>query len=195
MLRAAELSCERAYPMVITPSDELLFKVPSPSKEDCPICLLPMPIDELKCIYAPCCGKFICHGCQYQTIMVAATSKKSSSLITKCAFCREPTIVSDKEFIAMCKKRMAAGDGNAFCFLGMNYHDGLLGLQQSNGKAAELWLKGAAHGSVPAQCQVAIAYHQGLGVDQNGKKAIHFYQLAAMGGDVTSRFVVGDFEW
>ena len=142
MLRAAELSCERAYPMVTTPSDEILFKVPPPSKEDCPICLLPMPLSELNCNYEPCCGKFICHGCMDQKIMVGASSKKLSSLIGKCSFCREPTLVSDKEMIARSKKRMAVGDGDAFCFLGMNYHDGLLGLQQSNTKAAELWLKG-----------------------------------------------------
>lgn len=190
MLRAAELSCERVYPM-ITPSDELLFKVPSPSKEDCPICLMPMPLNELHCTYSPCCGKFICHGCMHQKIMVAASSKGSKSLIGKCSFCREPTFVSDKEIIARCKKRMAVGDGDAFCFLGMNYYDGLLGLQPNYTKAAELWLGGASLGSVPAYNHIAIAYSKGLGVEKNEKKAFHFNQLAAMGGDVTSRFNLG----
>ena len=103
MLRAAELSCERAYPMAATPSDEMLFKVPPRSKEDCPICLMPMPLSELNCTYSPCCGKFICHGCMHKKIMVGASSKKLSSLVGKCSFCREPTIVSDKEMIARSK--------------------------------------------------------------------------------------------
>ena len=86
------------------------------------------------------------------------------------------------------------GDGDVFCFLGMNFCDELLGLQKNNTKAAELWLKGAALGSVPAQYHIAIAYNQGLGVERDEKKAVHFYQLAAMGGDVISRFNLGVHE-
>ena len=76
-------------------------------------------------------------------------------------------------------------------FLGLNYHDGLLGLQPNYTKAAELWLGGASLGSVSAYSLIASAYSKGLGVEKDEKKAFHFYQLAAMGGDVTSRFNLG----
>jgi len=127
----------------------------------------------------------------HQKIVLATSRKGSKSLIGKCSFCREPTLISDKEQIARCKKRMAVGDGDAFCFLGLNYYDGLLGLQQNNMKAAELWLKGAALGSVSAQNKVAFAYSKGVGLEKDERKALHYSQLAAMGGDVTARFNLG----
>lgn len=47
-------------------SDDELFRDPPP-KEDCSICMLPMPFANGLCgvhtIYMPCCGKTLCKGC------------------------------------------------------------------------------------------------------------------------------------
>ena len=47
-------------------SDEELFREPPP-KEDCPICLLPIPFANGFCnicsAYQACCGKTLCMGC------------------------------------------------------------------------------------------------------------------------------------
>ena len=45
-------------------SDDELFKQPPP-KEDCPICLLPLPL--LLPVHKSCCGKIICSGCRHTT--------------------------------------------------------------------------------------------------------------------------------
>ena len=42
--------------------DEQLFKQP-PQKEDCPICMIPLPSLDTGSRYKACCGKFICSGC------------------------------------------------------------------------------------------------------------------------------------
>ena len=46
--------------------DDELFQDPPP-RDECPICLLPMPFTEGICgvttVYLPCCGKVICDGC------------------------------------------------------------------------------------------------------------------------------------
>ncbi|KAL7523482.1 hypothetical protein ACHAXR_000199, partial [Thalassiosira sp. AJA248-18] len=76
-LRAAELNWERKFPLV-TPPDEVLFLQPPPAKDDCPICLLPMPLGESKCLYSPCCGKFICLGCFEATLLAALSSNNKT---------------------------------------------------------------------------------------------------------------------
>ena len=42
--------------------DEQLFKDPPP-REECPICMLPLPIDAGEYSFKSCCGKLICAGC------------------------------------------------------------------------------------------------------------------------------------
>ena len=54
-------------------SDEDLFKQPPP-REECPICMLPLPLDDGETDYQACCGKVICCGCMHaveQEIIVA----------------------------------------------------------------------------------------------------------------------------
>src|SRR5210317_1395764 len=41
--------------------DEALFKEPPP-REECPICLLPLPLDARQTTFQSCCGKIICEG-------------------------------------------------------------------------------------------------------------------------------------
>ena len=48
---------------------ELLFKQPESScYGDCPICSLPLPLDEEKSIMYTCCSKTLCRGCAYASI-------------------------------------------------------------------------------------------------------------------------------
>ena len=45
-------------------SDEDLFKE-APPMDECPICMLPLPLDFLGINYQACCGKDLCGGCMY----------------------------------------------------------------------------------------------------------------------------------
>jgi len=42
--------------------EEALFKDPPPPDE-CPICMLPLPLDASQTDFETCCGTVICHGC------------------------------------------------------------------------------------------------------------------------------------
>ena len=47
--------------------DLALFNEVEP--EECPICLLPLPIDNCQSAFNSCCGKVICNGCIYAMFM------------------------------------------------------------------------------------------------------------------------------
>ena len=61
--------------------DEVLFKDP-PSREECPICMLPLPLDMEHAAYYPCCGKLICNGCIGSIGIIAPKSKKCIRVAT-----------------------------------------------------------------------------------------------------------------
>jgi len=192
-IRAAEMKCETAYPITDIPSDELLFKIPPPSKDDCPVCLLPMPISELRCAYMTCCGKFLCHGC-IRAAFCSGSKAAFSSMVVRCALCREKTIVPDDVILQRVKKRMAANDGDAYFFLGCNYFDGTLGLKKNLAKAVELWLIGASLGSGTSQERLWAVYSEGWIVKKDKEKAVHYGRLAAMKGHVIARWNLGNHE-
>ena len=52
-------------------SEEDLFKTPLP-RDECPICMLPLPFEHSRVRYQSCCGKEICIGC---VRMAAGTEK------------------------------------------------------------------------------------------------------------------------
>ena len=71
---------------------------------------------------------------------------------------------------------------------GNDYDTGDLGLPRDPKKAMELWLKAGELGDELAHYNIGCAYLEGCGVEQSEKKAIHFYQLAAMGGHPGARY-------
>ena len=63
--------------------DEILFRQPESSHlGDCPICMLPMPLDKEASLMQVCCGKLMCLGCFH------AHAKHKKSLELSCPFCR-----------------------------------------------------------------------------------------------------------
>ena len=66
--------------------DEILFKQPESSHiGDCPICCLPLSIDDEQSIWNSCCCKLICTGCNL-------SNKKreiKERLEHKCPYCRK----------------------------------------------------------------------------------------------------------
>ena len=117
-----------------------------------------------------------------------------ASEIETCPYCREEAIHSNKGIIKRIEKRCEAGDASAFNMLGGEYEDGGLGLARDPRKAVELYIRGGELGCEAAYNNVGCMYDTGQGVEQNLKKAIHYYQLAAMGGSEGARFNLGAFE-
>ena len=166
--------------------DEQLFKEPPP-REECPICFLPLPIDNGQTHFECCCGKSICCGCIFAMNM----SEGGKDL---CPFCRTPT-PSDEDIINKTKKLMKKSNGGAFHHLAGYYARGINGLPQDYQKANELLFKAVELGYSEAYCKLGDSYRLGRGVDIDMKKANYYYELAAMGGDVYARHNLGAMEW
>ena len=176
--------CERR---VAELHDMELFKQP-PLKEDCPICMLPLPSLDTGSRYKACCGKIICSGCIH-----AVRLRDSGAGL--CPFCRTPTTYSEEENIKRLKKRIEAGDVEAIFGLGCFYDQGMYGLTQDQDKAMELYHEAGDLGYAAAYHNIGNAYDSGVGVERDEVKANHYYELAAMGGFATARHNLGNAEF
>ena len=168
--------------------DEKLFKRP-PQEEDCPICFLRMPSLDTGRRYQACCGKNICSGCVY------AGLKMKGNVDQLCPFCRTPAPKTDEEIIRRVRKRVEVGDAVAMYSLGCYYDEGFNGLIQNHDKTLELFHRAGELGNAEAYYNIGITYDNGIGVETNEKKAIHYYELAAMGGVVNARYNLGCDEY
>ena len=166
--------------------DEKLFKQPPP-KEDCPICMLPLPSLFTGSKYRACCGKIICSGCVY------AVEKRDGG-VGLCPFCRAPP-TPEELVLEQINKRVEFGDAEGMRNLGGCYYIGSHGLPQDYAKALELWHQAGELGHATSYFNIGSSYLQGNGVERNEKKAVHYYELAAMGGDVESRHNLGALEF
>ena len=93
-------------------------------------------------------------------------------------------------------KRIEVDDAHAIYNLGCCYSKGLHGLPQDRAKALELYHRAAELLGHAKSCfGVGNAYYHGNGVERDEKKAKHYYELAAIGGHVTSRYNLGCFDW
>ena len=168
-------------------SDDKLFKQPPPN-EDCPICLLSLPVLESGSMYMPCCGKVICSGCGFAPVY---DNLGNEIIEEKCPFCRTPVHESDEEYNERLQKRVEVDDAVAIFNLGNNYRNGEDGVPQDYDKAFELFVRAGELGHVDAYNNVGYSYEIGSGVEIDEKKANHYYKLAAIRGDVISRYNVG----
>ena len=87
--------------------DRRLFTQPDGSHEgECPICFLPMPLENEKSAFMSCCGQLICMGCIHASYVSNIHDHAKAST---CVFCRTPT--SDKEeYEKRTKERIEAND-------------------------------------------------------------------------------------
>ena len=173
----------------ITISDEDLFADPPP-KEECPLCMLPMPCTNGVCgilkAYMACCGKMICEGCS----IAEDDEVAKGNLKDLCSFCRVPMATSDDEFVKRLMKRANANDHNAFYALGGIYRRGGE-LSQDTTKAFEMMNKAAELGLSMAHYNISISYLTGDGVERDLDKASRHLELAAIGGDEVARHKLG----
>ena len=176
--------CERRAAEIQTELYEEQLFIQPPLKEDCPICMLPLPSLSTGYKYSSCCGKIICSGCVVAVALLRDDDEQ------KCVFCRTPAPKS-YEIMERYTKRMEAGDANAIFSLGCFYDDGLYGMTQDQDKAMELYHRAGELGCARAYYNIGNAYNFGRGVERDEKKAEHYHELAAMGGDEMARHNLG----
>ena len=111
--------------------DERLFKEP-PREEECPICMLPLPLNISESSFESCCGKRICNGCVH--------AMRETGAKDLCPFCRTPFFTDDDDAIERLKKLMEKGNPTAYNNLGGFYAQGINGMPQDMARANELYL-------------------------------------------------------
>ena len=178
-------------------SDPELWK-PRPPNEDCPVCLVPLPLEIEKIAYNPCCGKEICTACNkenYRALEVMNEKRRKKDLppLNKsCAFCRESIYKNDAEYAEQIKKRIDKGDDEAVVTMALWYLDGLKGLPKDEAKAMELAKRAAGMGYARAMHLLGLAYIKGAhGCPRDEKKGIGYLENAVKMGDVASRYSLG----
>jgi len=175
-------------------NDEELFKQPPP-KEDCPICFLTLPAYITGWRYMSCCGKVLCSGCIHAPVY----DNQGNEVVEKkmCPFCRtpNPTSLEEEEIIKRLEKRIEAGDAHAIFNIGVYYRHGRNGFPQDYTKALELFHRAGELRHFEAYTNIGASYNKGNGVEVDMKKAIHYYELSAIGGCVSARFNLGNNEW
>ena len=167
--------------------DEKLFKDHA-ERDECPICMITMPIDATQVAFNPCCRKFICNGCIHAQTKEDIKSGKAYEDWGACPFCRERTVGSDK--VADEVKRCVEIHN---CFYAMNmlgiyYLNGECGLPRDLNKAIELFLEAGKLGCAEAYNNLGNIYILENGIDKDVRKAKKYYELAVIGGHAMSRY-------
>ena len=169
--------------------DDALFTQPAISHlGECPICFLPLPLDVQTLM--PCCSKSICDGCLFANVMSNITDKIKAG---SCMLCREQPTWSKNDYTERVKKRAEANDPVAIRRMG--------GERFSEGdydSAFEYLTKAAELGDIESHFLIGNMYHgvkhefesmhkKGEGVEKDEKKAVYYYEKAAIGGHPDAR--------
>ena len=159
--------------------DELLFKQPEGTHlGDCPICCLPVPIEQTKSTLNVCCSKRICNGCDHANKL----REYDGRLLHKCPFCRKKLPDTQEEADVQRMKRVEANDPTAICHMGSKRnHEG------DNNAAFEYWTRAADLGDAEAHYQLSNLYRDGEGVLKDEKRERHHLTVAAIGGHPVAR--------
>ena len=167
--------------------DDDLFEQPDESHlGECPICCLPLSIDQSKTIMNDCCSQLICNGCNVANKL----REIAAGLDQRCAFCREPMPKSQQERDKRLMARIKKNDPIAMCEMGKTRRR-----EGDYETALEYLTKAAELGNASAHHALTIMYHRGEGVEKNVEKKIYHLELAAIGGHPMARHNLGCEEW
>ena len=155
-----------------------------PEADECPICYLPLPLDDQQSWFQTCCMKAVCEGC------ILAAEKRG---MFDCPFCRAPS-PDYSEVIPMIQNRVDAGDPVAISQLGNKYRSGEYGLVKDVTRAVELYERAAELGVKEAHYNLGVLYSAGTDVQKDTAKAIRHYEAAAKEGYTKARVNLGCME-
>jgi TPR repeat protein len=166
--------------------DANLFRQPDESHlGECPICCLPLPLENGKSVITSCCCKVICKGCDYANYL----REEEQGLEERCPFCREPLPCTDEEKVQNLMERVKANDPVGLFQVGTRCHR-----EGDFEGAVEYYTKAAELGEIDAQYKLATMYDGGLGVDKDEKKEVYYLEEAAIRGHPDARYNLGCHE-
>ena len=160
---------------------------PIQEKEECPICMITLPIHEEEISFSECCGKYVCSGCVCENIKTYRNQIERRVITMeefKCAFCRQPP---PKNTIKALKKLMKKNNTQAFLHMAGYYERGD-GVMQSDIKALEMRIRAAELGNAQAYTLIAYQYDYGNLVGQNTPKVFEFLEIAAKKRSIPAQY-------
>eukprot|EP00986_Skeletonema_menzelii_P005098 scaffold1801_cov79-Skeletonema_menzelii.AAC.5 len=170
-----------------TAADIILFQQPESSHlGDCPICILPLPLDTKKSMMQSCCTTMICIGCYYASIKCKVETKIGERT---CPFCRQPEPRGAAEIEGYKKKRIEVNDPVAMLEAGKRcYHQG------DYENALDYFNKAAKLDEAEAHYCLSFMYRDGTGVNRDMGKKLQHLEEAAIGGHPKARHNLGVYE-
>lgn len=187
-------------------ADDLLLFSPTPA-EDCPVCMVPLPINSLDYKYWVCCGRNICFACEVEQGRARnlrnnrRKKEELPPLEEACAFCRVSASKFDnmkvEEKIRCLEERIRKGDAAAAHCLGSCYWTGMHGFEINQAKALENFQRASNLGCGISMRQMAFAYTSGKfgGLQENRVKAKKHAAEAVKKGDAIAHFVLGCYQF
>ncbi len=119
--------------------DKELFEQPDGTHlGECPICFLPLSLDQRKSRFHSCCCKSMCNGCIH--------AYEISNGGDRCPFCREPPVSGEEKHCKRVMKRVKVNDPNALNQMGIRRHK-----EGDYNRAIEYFRKAAALGDIEAR--------------------------------------------
>ena len=165
---------------------------PIPEREECPICMIPLPIGEEGTIFMKCCGKTICRGCGYKAVETDEKNGVDPFMMGMCAFCRQPPIHPKNQIKAL-KKLMKKNNPKAFVIMATRYEEGN-SVIQSDTKSLEMRIRAAELGSAQAIGLIGKFYEVGRVVEQNMSKVFEFLEVSAKKRSVLAHHLLALYE-
>ena len=169
--------------------DEILFRQPeSTHLGDCPICCVPLPIEDgenKNQWVTSCCGKSICDGCSTSNEL----RQFEENMQFTCPFCRHPEPKTDADINKNLMKRVAVNDPVALREMGLRHFQ-----KEEYDKAFEYFSRAAEMGDADAHFNLSEMYWVGHGVEKDEKKKIHHLEEAAIQGHPMARHNLGSIE-
>ena len=171
--------------------DEELFKDPEQEREECPICMLPLPYDGEQIKFQVCCGKYLCWGCVHAQRREDVKSGKAMGDIGACAFCREPYPETEEIAREQLKNSMKKNNAEAIHCVAGCYMKGHKGFPRDEVKGRELLLKAAELGYADSYATLGMSYKINYDGEVDLHKQRHYFELAAVGGCIPARHNLG----
>ena len=155
--------------------DKELFEQPEGTHlGECPICFIPLPLDQTKYSFYSCCCKLMCNGCSYADCM--------NNRRNRCPFCREPVVRGEEQNYKRVMERVKANDPNALTRMGV-----IRCKEGDYETAAEYFKEAAELGDASAHCRLGLMYYTGEGVEKDEENAIYHLEKASICGNPDAR--------
>ena len=159
-----------------------------PHNEECPICLLPLPVYENGVMYRQCCDSLICKGCvshhMFTLIKEGVEKEKGLNAVMACPLCRQVP-KENVDMFALQKDLANAGKLEAMYELAMTYIHGENGVMIDWDEGLK-WIKqAAAEGFGKASYFIGQCYWDGRNtIERDMDKAIKYFKQAGDDGFV-----------